>query len=52
MTGALLVYFGGYALWTGSRLLSAPGGQLTVVARPTSRGPAGRRWASGCSRCC
>ncbi|MER5867162.1 DUF5134 domain-containing protein [Kitasatospora sp. NPDC002040] len=31
VTGALLLYFGGYALWTGSRLLSAPGGPLAAA---------------------
>ncbi|MFI6448687.1 DUF5134 domain-containing protein [Kitasatospora sp. NPDC050543] len=28
LTGALLLYFGGYTLWAGSRLLSTPGGTL------------------------
>ncbi|MET8704657.1 DUF5134 domain-containing protein [Kitasatospora sp. NPDC004723] len=32
LTGALLVYFGGYALWSGSRLLSGPGGAVPVTA--------------------
>ncbi|WP_457032323.1 DUF5134 domain-containing protein [Kitasatospora sp. P5_F3] len=31
VTGALLGYFGGYALWTGSRLLSVPGGRATTA---------------------
>ncbi|WP_405016535.1 DUF5134 domain-containing protein [Kitasatospora sp. NBC_00070] len=31
VTGALLVYFGGYALWTGSRLLSVPDGPVGPV---------------------
>ncbi|MER7702998.1 DUF5134 domain-containing protein [Kitasatospora sp. NPDC097605] len=30
LTGALLVYFGGCALWSGSRLLSGPGGTVPV----------------------
>ncbi|MGW2250246.1 DUF5134 domain-containing protein [Kitasatospora sp. NPDC001660] len=30
LTGALLVYFGAYSLWTGTRLLHAPGGSVTV----------------------
>ncbi|MFE7563792.1 DUF5134 domain-containing protein [Kitasatospora sp. NPDC057500] len=33
LTGALLAYFGGYALWSGSRLLSTSGGTV-----PTSGG--------------
>ncbi|BFV60317.1 DUF5134 domain-containing protein [Kitasatospora sp. CMC57] len=39
VTGALLLYFGGYTLWTGSRLLSAPGGR-TAGGRVTVAGPA------------
>ncbi|MFJ7249352.1 DUF5134 domain-containing protein [Kitasatospora sp. NPDC098652] len=30
LTGALLLYFGGYALWTGARLLRTPAGTLVV----------------------
>ncbi|MEU8516238.1 DUF5134 domain-containing protein [Kitasatospora sp. NPDC048722] len=30
LTGALLVYFGAYSLWAGTRLLHAPGGSVTV----------------------
>ncbi|MFE4514678.1 DUF5134 domain-containing protein [Kitasatospora sp. NPDC056783] len=30
LTGTLLVYFGGYALWTGSRLLRTPAGTLAL----------------------
>ncbi|MGW1172502.1 DUF5134 domain-containing protein [Kitasatospora sp. NPDC002543] len=30
LTGALLLYFGGYTLWTGSRLLRTPAGTLAV----------------------
>ncbi|WP_406111433.1 DUF5134 domain-containing protein [Kitasatospora purpeofusca] len=32
LTGALLAYFGGYALWSGSRLLSGPGGTAAVAS--------------------
>ncbi|MFF7454127.1 DUF5134 domain-containing protein [Kitasatospora sp. NPDC008115] len=32
LTGALLVYFGGYALWSGSRLLSTDGGTVPVAS--------------------
>ncbi|WP_371495708.1 DUF5134 domain-containing protein [Kitasatospora sp. NBC_00374] len=32
VTGVLLVYFGGYALWSGSRLLSAPAGPRPAPA--------------------
>ncbi|MFB6893336.1 DUF5134 domain-containing protein [Kitasatospora sp. NPDC056327] len=32
LTGALLAYFGGYALWSGSRLLSGPGGSVVVAS--------------------
>ncbi len=31
VTGALLLYFGCYALWTGSRLLSSPTGTVVVL---------------------
>ncbi|MCU7825696.1 DUF5134 domain-containing protein [Kitasatospora sp. DSM 101779] len=31
LTGALLLYFGGYSLWAGSRLLSAPGAAGTAA---------------------
>ncbi|MFF2074368.1 DUF5134 domain-containing protein [Kitasatospora sp. NPDC058162] len=30
LTGALLLYFGGYALWTGARLLRTPAGTLAL----------------------
>ncbi|MEV7783055.1 DUF5134 domain-containing protein [Kitasatospora sp. NPDC088351] len=30
LTGALLLYFGGYSLWTGTRLLGTPGGGRPV----------------------
>ncbi|MFJ6383121.1 DUF5134 domain-containing protein [Kitasatospora sp. NPDC092039] len=30
LTGALLLYFGGYTLWTGSRLLRTPAGTLAI----------------------
>ncbi|WP_049650555.1 DUF5134 domain-containing protein [Kitasatospora sp. MY 5-36] len=30
LTGTLLLYFGGYTLWTGSRLLRTPAGALAV----------------------
>ncbi|MEV7023546.1 DUF5134 domain-containing protein [Kitasatospora sp. NPDC093558] len=30
LTGALLVYFGAYSLWAGTRLLHTPGGSVTV----------------------
>ncbi|MEE1787264.1 DUF5134 domain-containing protein [Streptomyces sp. SP17BM10] len=30
LTGALLLYFGAYSLWTGTRLLHAPDGTVTV----------------------
>ncbi|MFE2728642.1 DUF5134 domain-containing protein [Kitasatospora sp. NPDC059327] len=33
LTGALLLYFGGYTLWAGTHLLAAPGGQVTVSPR-------------------
>lgn len=33
LTGALLLYFGGYSLWAGTRLLAAPGGQQTWSTR-------------------
>ncbi|WP_431677655.1 DUF5134 domain-containing protein [Kitasatospora sp. KL5] len=32
LTGVLLLYFGGYTLWAGSRLLSAPGAVAGVAA--------------------
>ncbi|MFD0276367.1 DUF5134 domain-containing protein [Kitasatospora sp. NPDC127111] len=32
LTGALLLYFGGYSLWTGVRLLGAPGGGAPAAA--------------------
>ncbi|MFE6867115.1 DUF5134 domain-containing protein [Kitasatospora sp. NPDC057692] len=32
LTGALLAYFGGYALWSGSRLLSGSGGTVPAAA--------------------
>ncbi|MFC5666433.1 DUF5134 domain-containing protein [Kitasatospora misakiensis] len=32
LTGALLAYFGGYALWSGSRLLSGSGGTVAAVS--------------------
>ncbi|WP_043477340.1 DUF5134 domain-containing protein [Kitasatospora sp. MBT66] len=32
LTGALLAYFGGYALWSGSRLLSGSGGTAAVAS--------------------
>ncbi|MFJ6215995.1 DUF5134 domain-containing protein [Streptomyces sp. NPDC092296] len=31
LTGLLLVYFGGHALWTGSRLLRPPGGPVALA---------------------
>lgn len=31
VTGVLLAYFGGYALWAGSRLLSTPAGTVVVA---------------------
>ncbi|MDH6579744.1 DUF5134 domain-containing protein [Kitasatospora sp. MAP5-34] len=47
LTGALLVYFGCYALWTGSRLLTVSGGVVGPV-------PVGARGAGGAgvSRAC
>ncbi|MFD9596083.1 DUF5134 domain-containing protein [Kitasatospora sp. NPDC059973] len=33
LTGALLLYFGGYSLWAGSHLLAAPGGQVSGSLR-------------------
>ncbi|AUY48724.1 DUF5134 domain-containing protein [Streptomyces sp. CB01881] len=44
LTGALLLYFGGYSLWAGTRLLAAPagrpavgpGGTAVAVAGPTA----------------
>ncbi|KJK57939.1 DUF5134 domain-containing protein [Saccharothrix sp. ST-888] len=47
LTGALLLYFGCYALWSGSRLLSVPG---AVVAGGTMA--AGTAAADGVSRAC
>ncbi|MGW4897908.1 DUF5134 domain-containing protein [Kitasatospora sp. NPDC004240] len=44
LTGALLLYFGGYALWSGSRLLSAPVGGV-----PAGGVPAG---TAGLARAC
>lgn len=50
LTGALLLYFGGYSLWAGSRLLSTSAGGCGRPP-PGCRGPAGCRWASACSPC-
>ncbi|MFE0464397.1 DUF5134 domain-containing protein [Kitasatospora sp. NPDC058965] len=44
LTGALLLYFGGYALWTGSRLLTADG---TGGAAPGGPVPQACRLAMG-----
>ncbi|MER8188488.1 DUF5134 domain-containing protein [Kitasatospora sp. NPDC094015] len=52
VTGALLVYFGAYSLWGGSRLLSAPagGGPVAVAGAAAGSGPA--VLAGGLGRAC
>ncbi|MEV4615308.1 DUF5134 domain-containing protein [Kitasatospora sp. NPDC049258] len=40
VTGALLVYFGAYSLWSGSRLLSAPARTGAVAGLVAAAGPA------------
>lgn len=55
VTGPLLVYFGCYALWSGSRLLTVtayPGGRRRADRPDRCPRPADSPWASGCSRCC
>ncbi|MDY0814840.1 DUF5134 domain-containing protein [Kitasatospora purpeofusca] len=37
LTGALLAYFGGYALWSGSRLLSVSGGTAAMASAGLAR---------------
>ncbi|MEV6978912.1 DUF5134 domain-containing protein [Kitasatospora sp. NPDC093806] len=37
LTGALLAYFGGYALWSGTRLLTTPGGGAPMIATALPR---------------
>ncbi|WP_066949281.1 DUF5134 domain-containing protein [Streptomyces lushanensis] len=51
VTGALLVYYTGYVLWAGGRLLPLPagaapgtGGTATAVGTGTGPGTAGLRW--------
>lgn len=48
LTGALLLYFGGYSLWAGSRLLSDPGDgrhpPAVAHAPAVAPGPAGALW--------
>ncbi|MFD9127517.1 DUF5134 domain-containing protein [Kitasatospora sp. NPDC059571] len=48
VTGALLLYFGGYSLWAGSRLLSAPGpGALAPGGHASPGLPAARLRPAG-----
>ncbi|MGK4584475.1 DUF5134 domain-containing protein [Kitasatospora sp. HPMI-4] len=44
LTGALLLYFGGFALWGGSRLLTLPSGTVVSAGAPDT--------ADGVSRAC
>jgi hypothetical protein len=46
VTGALLVYFAGYALWAGARLVPAGGGAAAVV--PAGGCPRARGTAAAC----
>ncbi|WP_354639091.1 DUF5134 domain-containing protein [Kitasatospora camelliae] len=50
LTGLLLAYFGGYALWAGSRLLAGPGGHgaAGVPSFPAVRVPAAEQLGQAC----